>query len=407
MSTTKTAMLQLSARGPQDEYVSSVSGGVPFTGGVNKMAPFATVCIPLEFNETGLYGKTVTVDIPFQGDLLRDLSLYVKLPALPVASGSNFTGWVNSVGHALIETAEFLVGGKVIEKQPGLFMEICHPFSTDPGKVALVNKMLGRYDTNSVLKRNALAPTEIYVPLQFWFTKRLSAAFPLCLINKHDVRLRFRMREFSNLVTYDGDLPPPEMALLDAKVIAHYVVLNEQTRKEMKSRAEYEIIFEQWQSLVETSITVGSTMAKLELPFNNCVKDVVWVLIEKKSLDNNDFFFFGSRDRLTEGDAFFTTASLSFDGSVRFPKMPESYYRMMTTTYSHRSSEDRNVYTIPFATSVEANHPNGTANFSRFDQTTLTLEMKASIPECMVYMLARAYNVMTIKNGEACLEFVV
>ena len=374
---------------------------------MHKAAPIATVVVPLEFNESAIYGKTVTVDIPFQGDLLRDLFLYLKLPALPLASGSTFTGWVNSVGHAMIESVEFLVGGKVIEKQPGLFMEICHPFSTDPGKLAPANKMIGRYDTHRVLKRNAQAPTEIYVPLQFWFSKRVSLAFPLCLIHRHDVRVRFRMREFSNLVTYDGDLPPPEMALLDAKVIAHYIVLDEPTRKEMVSRSEYEIVFEQWQSVIETSITHGSTTAKLQLPVNNCVKDVVWVLIEKNSLDNNDFFFFGKREEVLEGSAFFTAASLSFDGSVRFPKMPESYYRMLTTTFSHKSMEDRNVYTIPFATAVEANHPNGTANFSRFDQTTLTLEMAPDIPECMVYVLARAYNVITIKNGVACLEFVV
>jgi major capsid protein len=405
MSTTKTAMLQLAARGAQDDHLTSAENTI-FKYGIKKHTPFTTVTVPLEFNESGFFGKTVTVNITPDGDMLRSLLLYVRLPALLPPSGSSYIGWANAVGHALIDSVELMIGGRTVEKQSGLFMDVCLPFSVDPGKAEIVNKMIGRYDTARVLPRNATAPTDIYVPLQFWFTKRLASALPLCLLFRHEVKLRFKIRSFRDVVTHDGNVTPQEVPVLDAKVLADYVILDEGARADLMSKQCHEIVFEQWQSIIDTSIAPGKRTVRIDLPFSNCVKDIVWVLAETASVENNDYFFFGRRDPMFQDGEFFSTASLHLDGNVRFLKLPESYYRMVTTAQHHRSGEAKNVYTISFAEAADAFHPTGSANLSRFDSTSLYLEMVPGLPvECMVFLLARGYNVLRIKDGMASVEF--
>jgi len=405
MSATKTARLQLSARGAQDDHLTGTDYSV-FRGTVRKHAPFTTVTMPLEFNEAGFFGKTLTIDVAPHGDLLRSLQLYVRLPGLIPPPSSSYVGWVNSVGHALVDTVELMIGGRVVEKQSGLFMDVCLPFSVEAGKADVVNKMIGRYDTARVLTRNALAPTDIYVPLQFWFTKRLSAALPLCLLANHEVKVRFKMRGFAEVVTYDGDVPPQKVPTLDARVLADYVILDDRTRADLMRKQCHEIVFEQWQSITDSSIPPGKRSVRLDLPFSNCVKDIIWVLAETDSIRNNDYFFFGRREPLFENGEFFTSASLLLDGNVRFLKLPESYYRMVTTAQHHRSAEQRNVYTVSFAEAADAYQPSGTANLSNFDSTSLTLEMVPDLKvECMVFLLARGYNVLRIKDGMASVEF--
>jgi len=214
------------------------------------------------------------------------------------------------------------------------------------------------------------------------------------------------MRKFDALVTYDGDVTPIEVPTLEAKVLAEYILLDEKTRNELTRKPCHEIVFEQWQSIIDTSISPGKRSVRIDLPFSNCVKDIIWVLAETASVENNDYFFFGRRDPSFENGEFFTTASLLLDGNVRCLKLPESYYRMVTTAQHHRSGEHRNVYTISFAEAADAFQPSGTANLSRFDSTSLTLDMVPGLDvECMVYLLARGYNVLRIKDGMASVEF--
>jgi hypothetical protein len=405
MSTTQAGSLQLSSRGSQDSYLSHPCGFNPFREIDRRSVPFTEISTALDFKESGVYGRTITCEVPPAGDLLRRLTFYLQLPALQTAPGSTYTGWVNAVGHAIIESAELIIGGKVVEKQPGIFMEACSPIDTEAGKREVLSAMVGRYDTHRVLGLNALESKELYVPLQFGFTKDLGTALPLFLLYRHDVQVRLHTRRFAEIVTYDGPLQPVEAPVLNARIIAEYVLLDPCIREPMRRQPCYEMVFEQWQAVTESSVRAGTMSARIDLPFSNCVKDLWWLLVERESFENNDYFFFGKRDPANLGAELCRSASLSFDTSARFEKMPESFYRWLTTTNHSGQAQQRNVYYISFAERADSTRITGYANFSRFDHVVLNMEFPSDVPECYFFLMVRAYNVLSIADGMATLQF--
>lgn len=62
---------------------------------------------------------------------------------------------------------------------------------------------------------------------------------------------------------------------------------------------------------------------------------------------------------------------------------------------------------MPFCIRPEDNQPTGSINLSRFNDVTLTLNMRANNKELMLYVFALSYNVVIIENGILNMEFVI
>src|SRR5690242_12006415 len=97
-------------------------------------APYATNTISVPFGEKVGFGKTISATIPDAGDLLQDIHLSFRLPALSLPPGSTFVGYTNAVGYAMIDTVELRIGEKVIVSRTGLFLEVMDYLQTDVSK---------------------------------------------------------------------------------------------------------------------------------------------------------------------------------------------------------------------------------------------------------------------------------
>ncbi len=84
------------------------------------------------------FGKKVTCTISRNGDLINQVFLEVQLPALlttylddPTPLTSNYAqiAYTNAIGHALIQVVQVEVGGQVIDRQYGTWLEIVNPMS--------------------------------------------------------------------------------------------------------------------------------------------------------------------------------------------------------------------------------------------------------------------------------------
>ena len=65
------------------------------------------------------------------------------------------------------------------------------------------------------------------------------------------------------------------------------------------------------------------------------------------------------------------------------------------------------MYTMPFCIKPNSfTQMTGSANFSRFDEITLSLQMTPNNPECKLYVFGMMINVCTIENGVLSLEFM-
>ena len=415
-STSQASVQQLNALSPLDYYLSIKPEATLFNYGYQRLPNHAVDPLLIQSREKPDFGKYMNIDIPSQGDLLHDLSLVIVLPPLQIPTGSTYVGWTNSTAFAIIETVELIVGDIAIDTRTSLDLEIFSYLSTPAGSRESRDKEVNRFDTINVLKQNALAITTLIVPLPYSFSKKMAASLPLLSLYRQSVRLRVKFRKFDQVVIYDGPNPPRQMSPLNVSLIAEYVHLTNVDKANFPMYGilpgvnpsdevkETFYLVEQVQTQVDY-ISPGTTTTRVQLDFRLNVKEIVFVLLDAESEANNDWFNYGRRDAAFQGGEFLIRCGLAIDGTDRFAKLPESYWRMRTTEKYHSFSGNRNIYCMSFSSAPEVNQPSGTANFSRFDSVELLLELIDNVPMLKLYTFAVSYNILSIQDGCASLQF--
>jgi hypothetical protein len=403
-NTITTAAKQIEAVGGLDAYLTQNPQFSLFSYSYHQIAPYAKNTAIISFNEVVDWGKTLTATVPYGGDLFNTVLLYFRLPPLTLPEGSNFIGYTNAIGYAMIDTVQIRIGEVVIDTHPGRYMEMKDYLETNVDKKEARYKSVGRYDTVNVLSQNSLGPQDIYVPLQFWFTKKLFSSIPMITLQGQPVKITVKLKPFLKCVTYDGIVPPVQIPLMDGNIIADFYLLSEAEKVDFRN-TEQSYLIDQWQ-WQEQEINAGTTATRIPLEFTRCCKELVFAVVEMDSEENNDPFNYGRRDAAFRSGEFLEKIGLNFDGKERFNKLPESYYRLVTPQRYHSFAGNRNIYVIPFASNPEVNQPSGTVNFSRYDNVELLLDFIDAVPRCKVLILSVAFNRLVLSPDALQIEFL-
>ena len=111
--------VQLAAVGIQDQFLTGNPDVTYFIKKFNRHTKFALEILNTTFNQTTIdFGSWVNVTIPRNGQLIR--TIYVRLVLPPLSVG----GYTNSIGNAIIEHADLVIGGQTIERINGEYMQI-------------------------------------------------------------------------------------------------------------------------------------------------------------------------------------------------------------------------------------------------------------------------------------------
>jgi len=403
-----TATMQLSNTGGLDKYLTGNPQTSLFSYSYKQTTPFAKNTIMIPFNEKVDFGRTITATVPYLGDILHTVHLYFRLPQLTPPEGSTYLGWTNSVGYAMIESVEVRIGETVFDRHNGLCMEIMDSLTVSASKRLSRDKNIGTYDTVNVLPINALGTQDIYVPLQFWFTKKLSSGLPLTSLSGHTVKFVVKLKPFEKVVTYDGYKPPDAYSVLDSGIILDFYILTDEEKtalyKDPTDPPTY--LIEQWQ-YQSFDIHAGTTTNRFTIEFINAIKEIIFVVCETESEDNNDFFNYARRDPAMRGGELVSKIGLAFDGKERIAKLPESRFRTLTVERYHNYAGIRNIYCIPFSEYPEINQPTGTVNFSRYDNIELVLDFVDALPTSRLHIFGINYNRVIFEPGEGIqIEFL-
>jgi hypothetical protein len=134
--------------------------------------------------------------------------MYVKLVLPPLTVG----GYTNGIGNAIIQNADLLIGGQIIERINGEYMQFYdEAFISESQQIALT------YMTGATLTLKGLGPATAYspgeqqptygfyprtfiVPLSFYFIRNEALAIPLCALTRSEVEVRIQFRPFENLI---------------------------------------------------------------------------------------------------------------------------------------------------------------------------------------------------------------
>ncbi len=420
-------LMQLVAYGAQDIYLTGNPMITYFKVVYRRHTNFAMESILQTFNGSVGFNNRVTALISRNGDLVSGMTLEVTLPA----AGAGVS-WVNDVGHHLIQQVEVEIGGQLIDRHYGDWLEIWAQLTVPASKKLGYRQMIGQ-DLRAAADGGATGlqggattanSRTLFVPLQFWFCRNIGLALPLIALQYHEVKVNIQFASFASITTGTQ----AANTSFSANLWVDYVYLDTDERRRF-AQVSHEYLIEQLQFGGDESLTsaqiaqvvapaTATATKTVNLNLNHPVKELIWVCkntraagaqpseytnVALAALDN----FAGPS---TAGANPIANAKLQLNGHDRFAVRDGAYFNKVQTFQAHTCIPDSpgiNVYS--FALKPEEHQPSGTCNFSRIDNAKLILTVgnttAAIAAGATVKVFATNYNVLRVMSGMGGLAY--
>ena len=128
--------MQLVAYGAQDVYLTGNPQITFFKVVYRRHTNFSMEAIEQTFNGTADFGKKVTATISRNGDLVCGMRLQLDVTVGTAAADYG-------LGNAVIKTADLEIGGQLIDRHYGEWMNIWGELTTPAGKLPAYDQMVG------------------------------------------------------------------------------------------------------------------------------------------------------------------------------------------------------------------------------------------------------------------------
>jgi len=259
------------------------------------------------------------------------------------------------------------------------------------------------------------APTEAYVPMQFWFCKNPGLALPLIALQYHEVKFNIQLADYKELhATQFSDVN-----LTSFKVFADFVYLDSNERRLFAQNA-HEYLIEQLQhNVFNNSFTSNISGGKLQINLNfaNPVKEIVFCgYPDSVGIDSSGIAT--PTNLLTNSSVNLSNVQLGmvFNQVNRFSSRNLKYFTRNQIWDCHSgsgSANSSNAYDIndnigvySFSLRPEETQPSGSCNFSRIINPYLVFSNFATGEELnYVDIYATNYNILRIMSGMGNLAF--
>ena len=412
-------LMQLVAYGAQDIYLTGNPQITFFKVVYRRHTNFSMEAIQQTINGSiGLTESNVTSTLSRNGDLVGYMWLDVKLKNTTFATDGSYLNWTNNTAHALLKEVEVEIGGQLIDRHYGQWLDIWNELTDhDEQEFIGLNKHLSK---NSYLKSRTtpINNLQLYIPLKFWFNRNPGLALPLIALQYHEVKLKIKTRNVNHLVNTDGTLTSGTVAP-SVQLWADYIYLDTDERRRF-AQVSHEYLIEQLQREQH-----GASKSQ-KLNFNHPVKELIWVVqdsdaasgatstidatlnVDGTVANKNDFFCYSSPTTNAEAiygvsqNESFGTAKLQLNGHDRFAARNASYFRLCQPQQAGHKVPTKHIYNYSFALKPEEHQPSGTCNFSRIDNAKLIFTGNLA-GTLSVY--AVNYNVLRIMSGMGGLAY--
>ena len=415
--------VQLLASGPQDRFFTLDPDYTYFLQSFKKHSNFAREYVDIDPENAVNFGGKVRFKISQNvGDVLNTLSVKVKLPEID----TSFFGYIDSVGHALIEYADLIVGGKIIQRIPSDYLQIYSEHYVTQTKQRALEFLIGKYPEraigNRVSDREILshlgtsdAVQQCFVDLPFYFYNNPELALPLCAIKNQEVEVEIKLRNYIDLVVkVDGSKPAftEDLKILNFQLCAEVSFLDPCERLKIENERRDYVITQIQQNTFD--IAQNKQTGTFNLDFVNPIKELYFVIqrqgdtgtgegefITPFDYDNTladtggKYILYENLDYLTldlDGQPIITEET----GNVIFLKAVQS------AIHHSKTQLIRRFYSYSFALEPEKWYPTGQVNFSIIKDQILNL----SLTPCTDYarqirVYAISYNTLRVGGGTA------
>ena len=199
-------LIQLVSQGFEDLYLTTEPEVTFFKRIYKRHTNFSLELIPQLFNTIPDFGKRVTCNISKNADLLSNIYLYIELPDIPKiydketneSSDIDSFAWCKRIGYAIINYIELEIGGQLIDKQYGDWLNIWNELTETTLKNS-IDRMNGNIKQNYDYT-NGKTNYKLYIPLKFWFCRHKGLALPLIALHFSDIKIHIEFNELNNIL---------------------------------------------------------------------------------------------------------------------------------------------------------------------------------------------------------------
>lgn len=445
------ATLQLLFVGEQNIYITQNPEITFFKTIYKRHTNFSIDTVQEFFNNKVNFGQQTRCRLSKNGDLLCRVGIYFKLSSLnhhkPVKCPVNaectnnkdclctcqkcllgpdndevIFGWANAIGHVLLEWIELWIGGQLIDRHYGEWLEIWTELTQTAEKRLGYYEMVGKKDPISYTVDSFTGDMELFVPFNFWFCRNIGMSLPVLSLLYHEVELVIKIRDFDQCWVSNKPNVPRPRANIDACILADYIYLSLGERHKFFSESHIYLI-EQLQRNENNHCDSNTGHLNIDLYFNHPVKEMIWYIQRQDVVGppdgvwpedcsypkGNDHFNFTTAKvpRLAKLTETFSYARIMLSGTDRTCNWPASYFRLLQNYYYHtRIPTANNLYTYSFSLAPEDHQPTGECNMSMVDDARLLIKLLHRSKQCERYpvnarIYATGYNVLLITGGMA------
>ena len=403
----------LSTTGIQDEFLTGEPQMTYFLKQFKRHTRFAMETAENPIDGTIDFGNNLSAIIPRKGDIIRNLSVKIELSDITADTGTPV--YTDSIGHALIEYCDLVIGGQTIERITGEYMEIFSELCVSNSQQDAYYYLVGKSRNQTVDGGNNTGRRVYIVTLPFYFFRNNQLGIPLYSIYRQEVELKFKFRKLREVVINADNNNNPysstdniEASILRSGILTEYIYLTDDEKNYIKSRPT-DYVIEQLQ-LSRGVIDDTENSKTFKLNFSNPVKELYVIVQSQDTQDNNDWFNFDDPYQPNNSNSFIETLQLEFNNEIMVSKdvADRLYLLYAQPMYHHTRVPKRNIYSYSFALRPEDPEPTGQVNMSRIINKLLKVELATygGSDNRNIRIYAKNYNVLRIQDGLAGLLFI-
>ena len=425
--------VQLQTSGPQDAFFTDDPEYTYFIKNFQKHSNFAPFFVDLDVEGDVEFGNTIKCTIPQnQGDILKTVSMKVELSAIDqsLTSGYDGFGYVESIGHAMIEYAELLIGGQVVQRIPSDFLAIYSDNYVTQTKQHNLDKLIGKpplelsgtpVSNNDILGYLGFATSnqKYFVDIPFYFYNNTELAVPLCAITGQEIEIVIKLRDVKDCIygkhtadeeSYYTGLSPTGL-IKSLKITTEMASLDEEEKQMLLSKRIDYIITQVQESKAIIPVNTTSVF-KHKLEFKNPVKELFFVIQRIRKVVNGFFvssFNYDSPNQIVNN--IYTNyenldnLELILDDSAVLNKQTGNVINLRAVQsgiHHSRTQLFRRYYSYSFALEPERWYPTGQLNFSLIKEQILKLTLHPdTVADRELRVLGLSYNILRVENGIA------
>jgi len=435
--------VQLETSGPQDAFFTDNPEYTYFIKNFQKHTNFAPFFVDHDVIGEIEFGSTIKCTIPQnQGDLLKTVSLKLELSSIPQNLVNNIEGigYVESIGHAIIEYVELTIGGEIIQRIPSDYLAIYSDNYITQTKQHNLSKLIGKppleLSGTSVATVQiagylglATSDTKYFVDIPFYFYNNPELAIPLCAIHNQEVEVIIKLRDLkdcvwgydttdpynANSIFYLGDYVKTKGLIKNLKLTTEMVSLDKEEKQKLSNqRIDYTITqIQESKSIIPIDANIDNYIdVTHRLQFKNPIKELFFIIQRLRKVVGGHFvtnFDYDSLFQLYNGNYInfehLKNMELKLDEKVIIDEKTGDVINLraiQSGIHHTRTQLFRRYYSYSFALEPERWYPTGQINFSLIKDQIIKMKITPDTDaERELRVLGLSYNILRVENGIA------